>query len=410
MSLKKNFSWTFLSNIIYAVSQWGMLIFIAKLGSPEMVGVFSLALAVTAPIMMLFNLNLRSVQATDQKDSSDFYSYFCLRIITTLMALIIIFTITFMFGYTKEQGYLILIIGLSKGIESISDVIFGVFQRNERMDLISISRILKGVFSLFVLGGLLFFTKSIIIASAGMALSWLLVLILYDFKHLRSYQYTKKTKFNLMISIIKISFPLGIVMMINSFNTNIPRYFLEDYGIKYLGYYVSMAYIITAGNTIVTALGQSATPRLAKYYAKHDIGAFKDLLKKLSLIGLLIGLIGVVVSFFFGKELLALIYTPDYANYSYEFVLIMLAGLFTYMSSFQGYGLTAARIFKLQPIIGVIWMIVGLITSFALIPTYGLKGAAYSLIISSITKLLCQSIVLKFSYNKQFLNNKKDLH
>lgn len=204
-----------------------------------MVGVFSLALAVTAPIMMLFNLNLRSVQATDQKDSSDFYSYFCLRIITTLMALIIIFTITFMFGYTKEQGYLILIIGLSKGIESISDVIFGVFQRNERMDLISISRILKGVFSLFVLGGLLFFTKSIIIASAGMALSWLLVLILYDFKHLRSYQYTKKTKFNLMISIIKISFPLGIVMMINSFNTNIPRYFwrimeLNIWAIMYL--------------------------------------------------------------------------------------------------------------------------------------------------------------------------------
>lgn len=32
-----------------------------------MVGVFSLALAVTAPIMMLFNLNLRSVQATDQR-------------------------------------------------------------------------------------------------------------------------------------------------------------------------------------------------------------------------------------------------------------------------------------------------------------------------------------------------------
>lgn len=155
------------------------------------------------------------------------------------MALIIIFTITFMFGYTKEQGYLILIIGLSKGIESISDVIFGVFQRNERMDLISISRILKGVFSLFVLGGLLFFTKSIIIASAGMALSWLLVLILYDFKHLRSYQYTKKTKFNLMISIIKISFPLGIVMMINSFNTNIPRYFwrimeLNIWAIMYL--------------------------------------------------------------------------------------------------------------------------------------------------------------------------------
>lgn len=63
-----------------------------------------------------------------------------------------------------------------------------------------------------------------------------------------------------------------------------------------------MAYIITAGNTIVTALGQSATPRLAKYYAKHDIGAFKDLLKKLSLIGLLIGLIGVVVSFFSEKS------------------------------------------------------------------------------------------------------------
>jgi hypothetical protein len=37
-SLRWNFSWTFVGNIIYSACQWGMLVVLAKIGNPEMVG------------------------------------------------------------------------------------------------------------------------------------------------------------------------------------------------------------------------------------------------------------------------------------------------------------------------------------------------------------------------------------
>ena len=52
LSLRANFSWTFMGRVVYVGCQWGMLTVLAKLGSPEMVGRFSLGLAVTAPIIL----------------------------------------------------------------------------------------------------------------------------------------------------------------------------------------------------------------------------------------------------------------------------------------------------------------------------------------------------------------------
>src|ERR1044072_4016691 len=65
LSLRTNFSWTLAGNLIYSGCQWGVLIVLARLGSPEQVGQFALALAVTAPVIMLSNLQLRGVLATD---------------------------------------------------------------------------------------------------------------------------------------------------------------------------------------------------------------------------------------------------------------------------------------------------------------------------------------------------------
>jgi hypothetical protein len=50
LSLRRNFAWTVLGNVTYAACQWGMLVALAKLGSPEMVGQFALGLAIGAPV------------------------------------------------------------------------------------------------------------------------------------------------------------------------------------------------------------------------------------------------------------------------------------------------------------------------------------------------------------------------
>ncbi len=66
LSLRANFSWTFVGNVVYAGSQWGMLVVLAKLGTPEMVGQFSLGLAgnLLTPDALRLPINLSAWQSS----------------------------------------------------------------------------------------------------------------------------------------------------------------------------------------------------------------------------------------------------------------------------------------------------------------------------------------------------------
>ena len=64
LSLPRNLAWTLAGNVVYLASQWAMLVVLAKLGSPELVGQLAPDLHVTTPIFLFANLRLRAVQAT----------------------------------------------------------------------------------------------------------------------------------------------------------------------------------------------------------------------------------------------------------------------------------------------------------------------------------------------------------
>ena len=130
LSLRENFSWTFAGNVVYAASQWGLLVALAKLGSPEMVGRFSLGLAIAAPVMMLTNLQLRGVQATDARRQYRFGHYLALRLVMTTAALAVIAAISCLAGYSFEAAAVVVIVGVAKASESVSDVYHGLLQQN----------------------------------------------------------------------------------------------------------------------------------------------------------------------------------------------------------------------------------------------------------------------------------------
>ena len=185
MSLRRNFSWTFVGNVVYAASQWGILTSLAKLGTPTAVGQYALGLAITAPLFMLFNLQLRAVQATDAKDTYEFGHYFGLRVVTSLIAIFLACVIAFIGHYDVQTSWIIVLIALSKGIESLSDIVFGLLQKYERMDRIALSQILKGPLSLLVLVVTLWLTGSLISSIIGLIVTWLSLLVLYDLANAR---------------------------------------------------------------------------------------------------------------------------------------------------------------------------------------------------------------------------------
>ncbi|MCU7740180.1 lipopolysaccharide biosynthesis protein [Priestia megaterium] len=402
LSLRTNFSWTLIGNGLYAFSQWFIVFILAKYGSPQMVGIYSLGLALSAPVLMMTNLQLRVVQATDFKNKYPFGLYFGLRIIMTILALMIIIIAMLFLNYNENKFLIILIVSLSRGIDALSDIVYGVAQKHERMDLMSRSRIIKSILIIIMFPVCMYVWGSLLAGSVAILIISIICLLFIDLVNAKGYENVKplieKRSF---LYIIKMAFPLGVVLMLGSLYTNIPRYAIDSYlGEKELGYFTAISYFVVAGQTIITSLTQPASPRLAKIYSLGDINNFKRLLIKLCGVGLLLSVIGILASITLGEEILTILYTVEYRKYQVLFILLMLSTLFIYMGAFVGCGLTASRNFGIQPYLEGIAVLISIMASWLLIPILGLNGAAIGILIASIIQFVLKVIAIRYSLKK----------
>jgi O-antigen/teichoic acid export membrane protein len=413
LSLKKNFSWTIIGNILYSICQWGILVTLAKLGDISMVGEFTLGLAVTAPVSIFFGLSLRTILATDTDNNYNFNDYLYLRIISSLLALFIIFLIIKFSDYNFRSSIVIFIIAISKIIESASDIYYGYFQKYERMDLVSKSLILRGVITLVAILIIIFISNSIILVTLGLTMCWLLIFIFYDFRKFLSLN--KLNGHNIKyfkISWMKIrelffmSLPMGIVALIISLNSNVPRYFIEtNFSVETLGVFSAISYFMIVNVTITNAVGQAATFKLADSYNKN-IHLFMKLLFKLFLLSSLVGIMGVLVTYYLGKDILKIFYGLE--NYKNLFIWLMIASAISNGASILWYGITSARYYKIQLPLFISISICTVLFSYILIPKYELLGAAYTINIVMLIQLLLTGVVLLKVIREKKILTKKD--
>src|SRR5580693_3459615 len=86
--MRGNFAWMTLGYAVYAACQWAMVSVLARLATPEIVGQYALGVAVGTPILMLAQLNLRTVLATDVGCEHHFLEYRDIRVISLSAALL----------------------------------------------------------------------------------------------------------------------------------------------------------------------------------------------------------------------------------------------------------------------------------------------------------------------------------
>lgn len=412
LTLRANFSWTFVGNTVYAGCQWAMLIVIAKLGNPEMLGQFTLGFAITTPIIILANLGLRRVQATDARGEYCFGHYLGLRILSTAFALFCITVIVVVSRFSAGTKLVIMLVGLSKAFEAISDTLYGLLQLYERMDRIAKSMMIKGPVSLTALGVMLYLSGNIAWGTVGLAAAWGLVLVVYDMRAVavlrglgllpvaggadKSGSDCFRPLFDgrRLLSLSLTAAPLGFVELLDALNINVPRYFLQHYhGLAALGFYGAVGSLMQAGgSTVALALSQAAMPRLAKTYLE-DLRAFKRLLVKLLLASGSLGAAGILVALVFGRVLLAVLFRPEYAQHYSVLVWLMVAAALWYLAGFLFCSVTAARRFNVQVVLFM--LMVGATTAACalLVPRHALLGAAWALCIGMTVRLTSYAIV-----------------
>jgi O-antigen/teichoic acid export membrane protein len=401
LSLRSNMSWTFLANVVYGAGQWSLLMLIAKLGSAEMLGIYSLGIAVVTPVMMLASLNLRPVLVTDVRNQFSFREYMGVRCLTILLAALVVAAIVAFShnGWLAAATTLVIFVGLAA--EAISDICYGALQKNEQMDIIAISMCYRSVLSVIVLGTALFLTRSILGGILGLAAARVFVTLTYDLPRQTGHRSGSKPISHLLkpgssfLPIVWTALPLGIVLMLYSLNLNIPRYFITGHsGVRELGIFSAIASIVTIGGTVVNSLGQAAMPQLAKKFSAGDLRGFTHLLGKLVAMTGLLGVLGVAFSAVAGREFLRYAFRPEYAEHSHLLIAMMSAGAISYMTQILGYCNTAAQYFRPQVPLLAAGTLAVLIASHFLIGPHGLMGAVLSLGISWIVVLVGELIIV----------------
>ena len=390
-SLRRNVAWTMSGNVIYSGCQWLMLVILAKLGTTDTVGTFALAIAIAGPIMMLANLQLRWVQATDRTGEFEFNDCLTLRSMCSILAILAIFVLSALSGYSSHTCGVIAAIAFAKAAESFSDVIYGWYQQHERMELISQSLMVRGPLSVAAMGIGYFCTQDLLWATWALAATWTATLLLFDVPTAMAFgRATKVTALRFrwrperLRRIFIRSLPVGLTSGVVALEASIPRFVVEQkMGTDDLGVFAAMAYILMAAYMVIQAVNQSALPRLAKYRVEQNVRGFRKVLWNLVGIGIVVGLFLVGGTAIFGRIFLYHAYSPEYARQPHVLTAILLGCAIMFAFRPAEVALLSMRRFWLLLIIHACGLPLLLANTHWLVGRYGLWGAAGAMIIQA---------------------------
>ncbi len=401
-SLRSNFARVTVGFSVYAACQWAIMAVLAKLGSPELVGQYAFALALTAPVLMLAQMNLRTVLATDVKGVHDFSDYRSLRFISLLAAMFLILILAAREGVDPSRSVVIALVGLIQAGEFMADICYGQLQLQDRMQQIAISMIARGLLGVLALGSALWATGSLAVALIWMFLARLAVYLAYDARNVihdspaRAEHRPWSEQAKAQRAILKQALPLGVVLMLGALVVNTPRYFIaSSLGERELGVFSAIFSLAAAGNLIVNSLGQSATPKLARLHASGDKRGFLLLSLKMAALGAGLGLLGIAGAATIGSSVVAAVYRPEYAQQNGLLVVAMAACGVGFVASLLGYCITAARRLYQQIPLQVACLAGTALAAWCFIPRWGLVGAALAPGVGALVQLAAESLILR---------------
>lgn len=349
MRMRRLIGWGVIGQVSYVVSQFIVLLALARFSDVETVGAFGLASAICFPIVLFFNLGLRINAATDVDSYFSFIDFVCLRIVTAIVAYAVVSTISVL-ALAGEARDILLIFGAAKAIELVSELCYGIFQKSDRMALVARSQAMRGFLSAAIFSLLLGLGASVANAFLGQLAIWSLVALLVDLRSARNISGTEGSErpasWRRVRELAVTSIPLGISGALSAIQGNVPRYAITTFlGFSALGQFTVVSYAMQAMATIFTAISQSIVARMSSYIKDGNRRAFFGVMQKFTIALIGFGCICAAASLFAGDFIIRYVFGPDYPDLGKLLALLVLAASFRSAMLVYISGLQAGRKF-----------------------------------------------------------------
>lgn len=400
LSVRHSLAWGAVGSLGYGLSQWLLVVLLARTGSAMLVGEFSLALAISAPLQMIANMQLANLFATDAENHHTYSTYITARWLSVAVMGATICCIAVSLQNTDDRITLLLV-GASKAVEALSDIRYGLFLKHHRMDIVARSQLLRAMGGTMAFYVALQYGGGLPWALTALTVAWLCVLILHDRPNGISQergQAEAPQRGSTVGILVRQALPLGVVAALISVNVSFPRLVLEShFGKGPLGVFAAMASLVVAGRLLLLPLIRTLTPRLANCLARRDLQSFWSILRYGLAGSSILGAGGIVLAAAGGASVLRLLFGVEFSVEPRGFLVLMVAASLGYLSTIIQGAATAARVIRPQVAVLVAALLSTIALATYLIPSRGVLGACMAVAGGSLVELLASIGLLWWS-------------
>jgi O-antigen/teichoic acid export membrane protein len=411
-SLKKNAFFAVLGNGVLNLCNLAVVALLAKFATPELPGTFTYAsIALAAPVVLFCGLQLRPAYVADAGGEFPFGTYRVLRRVGLgLAALVLLAAVLWITRSEADRGlaWLMLAVCAGRVVLQAPEVYWGRYQRRERLDLLAWSNVLRGVlmlapFAVVFIALPLAGTRApgpldpqrcnqIAAAAASCyVIGWIAVWWFFDRRRvLRDPDIDLGWSWPAVWKLARQTLPLGLVLLLINLCETVTQWFIKNAAgadaWAELGYFGALRVITLVGMFLVVQVSTAAGNRLAHSF-QRDLPAFLRLTSRL--VGLTLGLgVGLVVlTWLFGEWFLRVVYTPAYARYYPEFLILVIAQAVVLLATVSGAVTTHMRQFWIQVPLQVVVLLATTVAAIVLIgPADPVRGGAWTMLVRSITQ------------------------
>lgn len=385
-SFTKNTAWVFVSIIIYSGSQWLLLVLLGRLGSPELLGNYSLGVAIATPVFTLLGQHIRPAYIADVEGRWTFPVYFGLSIVATALALFVVFLLGLWSAAVGALG-LVVVAGGVRAAEAVSDTIYAVEHRRQQLRSVSLSRIAKGVLSVGIFPAALWLTDSATTAISLVLIAWFIVFVGYDMKlaarHVSVVPSFVKRELG---SLARRLWPIGAAAGLLALASQLPIYTLDHLqGPRAVGYFTAVFSVLYFGRPITQSLATVSSPRLARLFPV-DRRRFLRLLAVTTSVCVGAQVLVFVAALVAGRQFLLLAYGPAFENLENQLTAISGVGVILALGTVLSQALTAIGRYAEQFRIHLAMAVIAAVACWTLVSEYGIIGAIAALGVASTAR------------------------
>lgn len=328
LSVAQNTIFNAIGCLCYLGCQWVTTVMVVRLSSSyENSGLYAFAMATGIIFASIALYKVRTFQVSDISNQFSNSSYIAFRLITILIGWFV--CAVYIPIATNRQMNLItvsLLYLVFKTDESFSDVLYGIYQKNGRMDYIGISQFIRGILSLIAFSAGLALTDSLPTAIISMTTSCMLVTIVYDLPHARRFGSIKPIFDNsALLALAKICFFAMLASLLaNSIVSSVRQYYGIVNGSEALGHYASVATPAVLIQVAATYLYSPLIGKLAADLKKDRVLFLKSFIKTMGMLVLVMGICVLALSLV-GSSLLTIAFGNSIQPYTYLFPYVLTA-------------------------------------------------------------------------------------